>query len=338
MRQGLQRFVLETVAPLNRAVGDAWMRGELLVFEEHLYTELLKASLRTAINAFPRQMGSPRVLLTTLPSEQHGLGLLMVEALLVPEGAQCISLGPQTPLEDIRRAALAHQVDIVALSFSAAFPLRQATDGLANLRRHLPRRVALWAGGEMTRRVRKTLPGVVLLPDLAASVTALRELARVAPGHAAILTARGDGGAARPRYHRRMWTAVTLWVVNLAGLADLRAHRIARTSLRRQSVGLWVTRHAGALFRRRAVSVRRSISRSPGSGARGARTKCASASRATLRLLWHEYRALAGAAPRMMLYGWLVRDPAPARVERPVLLLHGVLCNAGVWMPDVALT
>ena len=45
MRQGLQRFVLETVAPLNRAIGDAWMRGELQIFEEHLYTELLKASL-----------------------------------------------------------------------------------------------------------------------------------------------------------------------------------------------------------------------------------------------------------------------------------------------------
>ena len=45
------------------------------------------------------------MLLTTLPNEQHGLGLLMVEALLVPEGVQCISLGPQTPLEDVRRAA-----------------------------------------------------------------------------------------------------------------------------------------------------------------------------------------------------------------------------------------
>lgn len=174
MRQGLQRFVLETVAPLNRAVGDAWMRGELHVFEEHLYTELLKASLRTAINAFPRQMGNPRVLLTTLPGEQHGLGLLMVEALLVPEGAQCISLGPQTPLEDVRRAALAHQADIVALSFSAAFPLRQATDSLASLRRQLPSPLTLWAGGEMTRRVRKTLPGVVLLPDLVSAVNALR--------------------------------------------------------------------------------------------------------------------------------------------------------------------
>ena len=174
MRQGLQRFVVDTLAPLNRAVGDAWMRGELHVFEEHLYTEQLQAALRTAINAFPRQFGSPRVLLTTLPNEQHGLGLLMVEALLVPDGAQCISLGPQTPQDDVRRAALAHKVHVVALSFSAAFPLRQATDSLTSLRRHLPPQIALWAGGEMTRRVRKTLPGVVLLPDLAAAAVALR--------------------------------------------------------------------------------------------------------------------------------------------------------------------
>lgn len=174
MRQGLQRFVLETVSPLNRAVGDAWMRGELQVFEEHLYTEQLQIALRGAINAFPRQTGAPRMLLTTFPSEQHSLGLLLVEAMVVPEGAQCISLGPQTPLMDIRRAAAAHNAHIVALSFSSAFPLRQATDGLAALRRDLPPQVTLWAGGEMTRRVRKTLPGVVLLPDLASAIGALR--------------------------------------------------------------------------------------------------------------------------------------------------------------------
>jgi DNA-binding transcriptional MerR regulator len=174
MRQGLQRFVLDTVTPLNRAVGDAWMRGELQVFEEHLYTEQLQVALRTAINAFPRQTGVPRVLLTTFPTEQHGLGLLMVEALLVPEGVQCISLGPQTPLEDIRRAAIAHKVHIVALSFSAAFPVRQAGDALMTLRRQLPSHVTLWAGGEMTRRVRKTLSGVVLIADLSAAQNALR--------------------------------------------------------------------------------------------------------------------------------------------------------------------
>ncbi|HET9671018.1 MAG TPA: MerR family transcriptional regulator [Casimicrobiaceae bacterium] len=181
MRDGLTRFVLDTLVPLTRAVGDAWMRGELQVFEEHLYTEEVQNTLRGAINAVPRHAGHPRVLLTTLPSEQHALGLLMVEALLVPEGAHCVSLGPQTPLDEVRRAAVAHGVDIVALSFSGAFPVRHATESLARLRRHLPPGVALWAGGEMTRRVRKTLAGVLLLPDLAASVAALRSFRTLAP-------------------------------------------------------------------------------------------------------------------------------------------------------------
>lgn len=52
---------------------------------------------------------------------------------------------------------------------------------------------------------------------------------------------------------------------------------------------------------------------------------------ATLRLVWREYATLAGAAPRMMFYRWLVPDPPPEPVDVPVLLLHGVLCNAGVW-------
>lgn len=174
VRQGLQHFVTDTIAPLNRAVGEAWMRGEVEVFEEHLYTEQIQVALRGAINAFPRHAGSPRILLTTLPGELHALGLLMVEALIVPEGAQCISLGPQTPTEDIRDAAVAHKAQIVALSFAAGFPLRQATEGLASLRRELPPAIMLWAGGELTRRVRRTMAGIVLLPDLPSALTALR--------------------------------------------------------------------------------------------------------------------------------------------------------------------
>jgi DNA-binding transcriptional MerR regulator/methylmalonyl-CoA mutase cobalamin-binding subunit len=174
MRHGLQRFVLDTLTLLNRAVGDAWMHSELQIFEEHLYTEQLKIALRMAINQFQRPIGTPRVLLTTLPGEQHSIGLLMVEALLVPEGACCVSLGTQTPVDEIRGAAHAYKANIVALSFSAAFPVRQAGDGLAALRRQLPPPTALWAGGETTRRIRKTLPGVVLLPDLAAIIGALK--------------------------------------------------------------------------------------------------------------------------------------------------------------------
>ena len=52
---------------------------------------------------------------------------------------------------------------------------------------------------------------------------------------------------------------------------------------------------------------------------------------ASMRLYWDELRAIARSGPRMMLYRWMIRDPAPCPSKAPVLLLHGVLCNAGVW-------
>jgi methanogenic corrinoid protein MtbC1 len=144
---GLQQFVLDKVPMLNRAVGEAWERGEIQVFEEHLYTELMQATLRQAIGALPPASGRPRLLLTTVPEEQHVLGLLMIEALMTLEGATCISLGTQTPLADICRAAEAQQADIVALSFSAAFPSRQAGPLIGQLRSRLPGTIELWVGG-----------------------------------------------------------------------------------------------------------------------------------------------------------------------------------------------
>ena len=184
LRQGVQRFVLETVAPLNRAVGEAWMRGELQVFEEHFYTEQVQAALRSAVGPLPRPSGTPRILLTTVPGEQHGLGLLMVEALLAPEGVHCLALGTQTPFDDIRKAALAHKVHVVALSFSMAFPLRQIADGVAALRRTLPAAIALWAGGDVTRRLRKTPAGVRIVPDIGDTMAALTNWRAETPGAA----------------------------------------------------------------------------------------------------------------------------------------------------------
>ena len=52
--------------------------------------------------------------------------------------------------------------------------------------------------------------------------------------------------------------------------------------------------------------------------------------RASLRLFWDELRAIGRSGPRMAFHRWLMRDPAGAPAASPVLLLHGVLCNAGV--------
>jgi len=166
MKQGLQRFVLDTVVPLTGAVGDAWVRGEFAVFEEHLYTEQIQSLLRNAIASAQAHSETPRVLLTSFPTEQHSLGLLMVQSLLVCDGATCIPMGTEMPAQEIIRAARAHRADIVALSFSAAYPERQAAAGLRGLRASLPEEVDIWAGGACVRRLRKGIEGIVLVRAL----------------------------------------------------------------------------------------------------------------------------------------------------------------------------
>lgn len=170
-RQGLRHFVQDTVAPLAIQIGGAWEEGRLQVFEEHLFTELTSRALRQAIAAVPGGR-KPKVLLTTLPDEPHGMGLLMVEALLSLEGAQCIPLGTQMPLLDIAQAAAAHRADVVALSFSAAFPARQIAGLLQQLRIALPRATQLWAGGAGMRKI-ASLQGVVVLATLDDAVAAV---------------------------------------------------------------------------------------------------------------------------------------------------------------------
>jgi len=184
---GMKSFVIDLVAPLTRLVGDAWACGQFAVFEEHLFTESVQIVLRGAIFSVPQVNhgnGSPRpcVLMTTLPQERHGLGLLMAEALFAAEGAHCISLGVQTPLPDIVEAARAKQVDLVALSFSTTMNPRHVTDCLRELRARLPEHMEIWAGGS-NAALRKRPPSQVNVVDLAeigASVADWRQRQRQA--------------------------------------------------------------------------------------------------------------------------------------------------------------
>lgn len=164
-RNGLERMITETLPRLNRAVGDAWSNNRLAIYEEHLYTEQLKSLLRQAIGALPPGTQPPRVLLGTVPGEQHVLGLLMVEALLALRGIQVVSLGAQTPLGDLAAAARAHRADIVALSFSSAFPARQLAPVMKQLRGLLPAETGLWIGGAGCRRYAGAIAGVEHLAD-----------------------------------------------------------------------------------------------------------------------------------------------------------------------------
>ena len=180
LRLGLRSFVTDLVAPLTTLVGDAWADGRLAIFEEHLFAETLQGVMRAAIFTASQQndrdMATPRILLTTVPMERHGLGLLMAEALFALEGASCISLGVQTPLADIVAATRVHRADVVALSFSSGISCRAALDNIAQLKERLGGRAEVWVGGACAAQLLRQLgPECVLdLHGIAAAVARWR--------------------------------------------------------------------------------------------------------------------------------------------------------------------
>ena len=147
------------------------------IFEEHLFTESLTITLRNAINTIPQNVAQsgPKILLTTFPQETHGLGLLMAEAMFALEGAHCLSLGIQTPILDIVRAAASQHCEVIALSFSACLNANLVIDGLAELRHHLPADIQIWAGGSCPVLHRRPPQGIIVLPSLESASRAVSQ-------------------------------------------------------------------------------------------------------------------------------------------------------------------
>ncbi len=159
-RDGLRWFVLNTFAPLTTAIGELWAGGQLQVFEEHLLTRHLVHFLDVAMSRVGRSPGDPEVLLATLPGEQHALGLLMAEALLMHAGRATLNLGTDVPLDQIVAAVERSGVSTVALSFSPCSARGSVRAVIEELADRLPRGVAIWIGGAGVRRL-KRLPSSV---------------------------------------------------------------------------------------------------------------------------------------------------------------------------------
>ncbi len=166
LAQGLRAFIHWVMVPATLAVGEAWSRGELEIYEEHLYTEVIKSLVRQSLAEHYHEGHEPRVMLTTVPGEQHNLGLLMVEVLLRLGGAEVISFGTEMPFRDIRKAALSHKVDVIGLSFSVSFKTEDAIVVLSGLRQMIDPGIRIWVGGAVLNSGLVMPEGVELLDGL----------------------------------------------------------------------------------------------------------------------------------------------------------------------------
>jgi len=86
-------------------------------------------------------------------------------------------LGTETPGTELIAAATSYRVNIVALSFSIAYPSRRILPFLELVRSGLPDTTQLWAGGAGLDRIRRKLPGVKTFEGLNHAAETLAKLA-----------------------------------------------------------------------------------------------------------------------------------------------------------------
>lgn len=165
-QQGMQRFIIDTVVPLLHTVGQRWASGRLQIFEEHLLSEVLTRFINTEISAIQKTAKKPRVLLATLPGEEHSLGLLMVSALLSAHDISVFNLGAEVPLDQLVSAVDRFDADVLGVTFSGSYQYESIRGSLIELRDSIAENVDIWAGGEGIRRLRKLPKGVTKFSSL----------------------------------------------------------------------------------------------------------------------------------------------------------------------------
>ncbi len=141
-----RELVLQVVLPALRTVGDAWQRGDVRPAEEHMLSGIVRHVLGGLLRAFTPSVPARRALFATPPGERHDLGILSAALLAASAGVGVVYLGADLPLEEIVDAAVRTDVGVVVLGMTA-LPRAEAQAQLQALRRALPRRIALWAGG-----------------------------------------------------------------------------------------------------------------------------------------------------------------------------------------------
>lgn len=140
-------FLSELAVPFLREVGQLWEDGELTVSQEHFASEALCDFLGSQWRKLNERNNGSSFVLTTLPQEQHRVGIQMCAVVTALAGRRVIYLGKDTPVADTVSAVSRSTAQSLAISISISYPPKEAQKWIQQLRQELPEKSGLILGG-----------------------------------------------------------------------------------------------------------------------------------------------------------------------------------------------
>ena len=131
----IERIYLEVFQPVQYEIGRLWQLNQITVGQEHFCTAVTQSLMA---QFYPRLFATPRAgrraVVASVGGDLHEVGGRMVADLLELNGWDAIYLGASTPTEGIARMVTDHDPQVVALSVTMTYHLRQLHDTVSAIR------------------------------------------------------------------------------------------------------------------------------------------------------------------------------------------------------------
>ena len=172
--QGLRKFLEQTLIPLNEAVHERVVRGEMQTFQELRFADLAQRLLRDVTRLVRPTRDARQILLATPPNDPNQLGLAILELLLFTEGINCLTLGTGVPAQEIASATEAYHASLVVLLFDRGISGKIAGQEIRCLRRSLPAETPLIVSGRAVNLLAKPIDNVQVAADFNSVMARMR--------------------------------------------------------------------------------------------------------------------------------------------------------------------
>ena len=172
--QGLRKFLEQTLIPLNEAVHERVVRGEMQTYQELRFADLSQRLLRDVTRLVRPTRDSRQILLATPPNDPNQLGLAILELLLYTEGANCLTLGAGVPAQEIAGATKAYKPALVVLLFDRGISGKIAGQEIRSVRQALPADTPLIVSGRAVNLLAKPIENAQAAADFNSVMARMR--------------------------------------------------------------------------------------------------------------------------------------------------------------------
>lgn len=133
-RFGVETTCISVIQPMLYRIGIHWAEGTVPVSVEHFSSYFIRTRLAALIDLHQREEGELGLVVTACaPGEQHEIGLLMLNLVLLRRGVRVIHLGADLPLGELVEVAVRMRPRVICLSASTQENARSLVESVREI-------------------------------------------------------------------------------------------------------------------------------------------------------------------------------------------------------------